>query len=221
MIRFLLAFACCAAAAAPPDQVTWTFDNLTRIGGHPVTVLGHSRVIDTPDGKAIEFNGVDDALLIDDHPLAGAATYTWEAVFRPDGGNAEQRWFHLEEGAGAGATTASRMLCEIRVIDGRWALDAYNKSSTGNRALFQPTHLHDVARWYRVAAVYDGREFRSYVDGVLDDAAEARLSPQSQGRTAIGMRLNRVNFFKGAVRLARFTRAALPPSQFLPAPHAP
>src|SRR5947209_12864329 len=75
----------------------WTFDRLDNIGGHATTVLGHPRVIETPRGKAVEFNGVDDALFIESHPLAGAAEFTWEAIFRPDGGEREQRWFHLQE----------------------------------------------------------------------------------------------------------------------------
>src|SRR5690348_7913923 len=86
-----------AAPADEPAQEIWTFDRLDRIGGQPTTVLGHPRVIETPLGKAVEFNGVDDGLEIGVHPLAGAESYTWEAIFRPDGGNAEQRWFHLEE----------------------------------------------------------------------------------------------------------------------------
>ena len=60
-------------------------------------MLGNPRVVETPVGKAVEFDGVDDALLVDVHPLAGAETFTWEAIFRPDGGRAEQRWFHLQE----------------------------------------------------------------------------------------------------------------------------
>src|SRR5262249_48824072 len=99
-----------AAPADAPQQEVWTFDRLEKIGGHPTTVLGHPRVIDTPGGKAVEFNGEDDGLQIDVHPLAGAETYTWEAIFRPDGGNAEQRWFHLEQNPATGDDADSRML---------------------------------------------------------------------------------------------------------------
>ena len=70
----------CSIAAA---QEVWTFDRLDKIGGHAATVIGHPRVVDTPGGKAIEFNGVDDGIFIDVHPLAGAVTFTWEAIFRP------------------------------------------------------------------------------------------------------------------------------------------
>ena len=50
-----------------------------------------------PEGKAVEFDGVDDALFVNVHPLAGAETFTWEVIFRPyKGGKAEQRFFHLQ-----------------------------------------------------------------------------------------------------------------------------
>ena len=70
---FLLA-ALRAPGADPPAQEVWTFDRIDRIGGQATTVLGHPHVIDTPAGKAVEFNGVDDGLQLDVHPLAGAET---------------------------------------------------------------------------------------------------------------------------------------------------
>ena len=205
--------------AAQPEEV-WTFDRLDRIGGHGVTVLGNPRLVNGPGGKAVEFNGLDDALLIDVHPLAGAETYTWEAVFRPDGGNAEQRWFHLEENPATGSNADNRMLFEIRVVNGQWCLDAFNRSATGEKALLDRTKLHPLGQWYHVAAVYDGKEFRSYVNGVQQGAAEVRLAPQGPGRTAVGVRMNKLYYFKGAVRMARFTRRALTPSEFLEVPAA-
>jgi hypothetical protein len=84
-------------AQGQPAQITWTFDSLERIGGLPVKVEGNPKVIDSPAGKAVEFDGVDDIIFIDKHPLAGAATYTFEAIVRPDGGAPEQRFFHLAE----------------------------------------------------------------------------------------------------------------------------
>jgi hypothetical protein len=207
-----------SAAPADPSQEVWIFDRLDKIGGHAATVLGHPRVIDTEIGKAVEFNGEDDGLMIDVHPLAGAEAYTWEAVFRPDGGNAEQRWFHLEEQPATGLDADNRMLFEIRVIDGRWCLDAFNKSSSAQKALLNRQNLHPLGRWFHVAAVYDGKEFRSYVDGVQDGAAEVHLAPQGAGRTSVGVRMNEVFYFKGAVHMARFTRRALAPSEFLKSP---
>ncbi|HEU0006869.1 MAG TPA: hypothetical protein VFS12_12845 [Terriglobia bacterium] len=56
------------------EGITWNFDRPENLGGHNTTVLGQPKVIDSPVGKAVEFDGVDDALFIDNHPLAGAKT---------------------------------------------------------------------------------------------------------------------------------------------------
>jgi len=209
------------AADGPPADTpseTWIFDSLSKIGGHAATAMGHPRVIDSPVGKAVEFNGVDDGLEIDVHPLAGAEAYTWEAVFRPDGGNAEQRWFHLEENPATGSDADNRMLFEIRVIDGKWCLDAFNKSATAQKALLNRNNLHPLGAWYHVAAVYDGTELRSYINGVPDGAGQVHLTPQGPGKTTVGVRMNRLFYFKGAVHMARFTRRALSPAEFLKPP---
>jgi Concanavalin A-like lectin/glucanases superfamily len=209
-ILCVAAMFCAFAMAEAPPVETWTFDRLDRIGGHPTTVLGHPRVIDAPVGKAVEFNGVDDALFLDVHPLAGAETFTWEAIFRPDGGATEQRWFHLQE---AGAD--NRLLFEIRVIDGRWCLDAFVQSATGSKTLMNRKSLHALGEWFHVAAVYDGREFRNYVNRVLDGSGVVRLAPQGAGGSSVGVRFNKVYYFKGAVARARFTRRALAPEEFM------
>jgi hypothetical protein len=208
----LLATAVCGAEA--PGE-TWNFDDINRIGGHPTTVLGHPHVIDSPVGKAIQFNGVDDGIMIGVHPLAGAETFTWEAIFRPDGGNAEQRWFHLEENPATGSNADNRMLFEIRVVNGKWCLDAFDKSGANSKALLDRSKLHELGVWYRVAAVYDGAEFKSYVNGREEGSGKVHLDPQGEGRTSIGVRMNKVYYFKGAIHQARFTRRALSPSEFL------
>jgi enterochelin esterase family protein len=202
---------------APPAAEIWKFDRIDQIGGHKTTVLGHPRVIDSPVGKAVEFNGVDDALLVDVHPLAGAERFTWEIVFRPDAGGApEQRFFHMQEkDRKTGADTETRLLSEIRVIDGRWCLDSFAIAGGQSRALLNRERLHPLGVWYRVAMVYDGRELRNYVDGVLEGSGGVHLIPQGPGHSSIGVRINKVNYFKGAVSLARMTRAALPPEEFL------
>ena len=208
-----------AAGAQDPGErgaetaETWTFDRLDRLGEHPTTVLGNPRVIDTPLGKATEFDGIDDALFVDVHPLAGAKTYTWEAIFRPDGGRREQRWFHLQE-----AGSENRMLFEIRVTGDRWFLDSYNFSATGERALMNRTSLHPLGAWYHVAAVYNGKVFSNYVNGVQQASAEIALTPQGPGRSSIGVRINLVDYFRGAVHSTRFTRRARAPGEFLRLP---
>ena len=214
-----LAMAQVHPAGTPRTQI-WRFDRTGRIGGYPTQVLGHPQVIETPYGKAVQFNGVDDGLFVPDHPLAGASTYTWEVIFRPDADGAEaQRFFHLQEQDPAtGKDTGNRMLFEIRIVKGQWCLDSFASSGTEHRALLNCKLLHPLGKWYRVTAVYDGKELRNYVDDQLQGSGPLQLTPQRQGRSSIGMRINKIYFFKGAILKARMTPRALPPSEFLKMP---
>jgi hypothetical protein len=190
-----------------PSQELWQFDNLQSIGGHKPTVEGHPQVVD----GAIRFNGIDDALFFPVHPLAGAETFTWEVVFRPDPtGKPEQRFFHFQVDG-----SDDRMLFEIRIIDGQWCLDTFVKSGDASATLLDRTKLHPLGPWYRAEAVYDGKTLSNYVDGVLQGQAELHAAPQKPGQTSVGVRFNRKDYFKGSVKTARMTPRALPVSAFL------
>lgn len=202
--------------AAPAPRV-WTFDNLGTVGGRPLRVEGAPKLVEGPGGPALAFDGRSDALFIDEHPLAGAATFTFEAVFRPDGGAFEQRWFHLEsdeQPPAAPGKGSTRMLFEIRVVQDAWYLDAFMTGPGYRQAMMVPEKLHPVGRWYHVAQTYDGSAYRSFVDGELQMEVAMPFTPQGPGRAAVGVRMNRLDYFHGAIREARFTHAALPPAQF-------
>lgn len=196
-----------------PPRTIWTFDNLDAIGGLRPRIEGSPVLIDSPFGKAVRFDGVDDALFIDRHPLAGAATFTFEALFRPDGGAFEQRWFHLQSDEAEGGP-GTRILFEIRVVAGGWYLDAFAKGHGYNKALIDETKLHPLGVWTHVAQTFDGTTYRSWVNGVLQAEAPLAFTPQPDGRSSVGVRINRVNYFSGAVREARFNRAYTPPEMF-------
>ncbi|MCR5877255.1 hypothetical protein [Phenylobacterium sp. J367] len=85
------------ALAQAPRPSVWRFDNLKRLGGLPIELIGSPDFAAGPFGRAVGFDGVGDGILVPQHPLAGAAAFTIEAVIRPDGGATEQRWLHLAE----------------------------------------------------------------------------------------------------------------------------
>ena len=189
----------------------WTFDRLENIAGYPTKVEGHPQVIDSPVGKAVEFNGVDDALFIEDHPLADAATFTWEVIFRPDkNGRPEQRFFHLQE-----RDTQNRFLFEIRVTGDNWFLDSFVMSPTGSKTLFNSDHPHPLGAWYHAAQVYDGHQYRNYINGAQENQADLNFTPQGAGHASVGVRIDRRDYFKGAIARTRFTKGALTPAEFL------
>lgn len=201
--------------SAPGGEVLWAFDNLREIGGLPVHLEGAPALVDSPWGRAVRFDGRDDAIFLDSHPLAGAATFTFEALFRPEGGAFEQRWFHLQEIAPGGEATDTRILFEIRTRAGEWWLDAFAKGEGYNHTLIAAEKRFPVGRWFHVAQTFDGRLYRSFVDGVLQAEAPLAYRPQGAGRSSIGCRYNRVSPFQGAVRAAAFSRRAISPDRFV------
>jgi Concanavalin A-like lectin/glucanases superfamily len=209
-----------------PAQKLWRFDRLDNIGGLPVRAEGGPQLVRTGAGRAIAFDGVNDALFLPDHPLAGATTFSFEAIFRPDGGAFEQRWFHLAQADPASPprvyppvqASGPRFLFEIRVVPGGWYLDAFTAGNGYKETLIVPEKLHPLGRWYRVAQTYDGHVYRSYVDGELQAEAPLAFAPQGPGYASVGTRINRRNYFHGAVYAARFTDRALSPREFMKLP---
>ncbi len=203
-------------------QELWRFDQTATLGGHATHVLGHPQVIATEYGSAVAFNGVDDVLQVDVHPLAGAATWTWEMIFRPDAdGAAAQRVFHLQaRDPATGADTADRMLFEIRIVKGQWCLDSFATSAGRGATLLNCDKLHPLDQWFRVTAVYDGTTLKNYVGDEEQGEAALTLTPQAAGHCSAGARANLQDHFKGAILEARFTPRALAVQDFLKMPPA-
>jgi hypothetical protein len=204
-----------------PKQMTWRFDDTAALGGHATKVLGHPQPIDTPMGKAIAFNGLNDALFVGVHPLAGAETWTWEMIFKPDAdGNAEQRVFHLQSiDPGTGEDVPEeRMLFEIRIVKGEWCLDSFATSGGQRLPLLNCEKRYPFGQWYRVTTVYDGKMLKNYVGDELQGEGEVHLIPQRPGHLSVGVRINLKDYYKGAIYSTRFTRSALQVGDFLKMP---
>ncbi len=169
-------------------------------------MLGQPSVVEAPTGRGLWFDGAHDGIVLPCHPLMGAEQFTVEVIFCPaSGGAPEQRFFHMQEDA-----ADDRILLETRLTSrGTWYLDTYVQSASASQAQLARDHEHPLDAWYRAALVYDGQEMRHYVDGVLELAHPLACQPPRAGRTSIGVRLNRVFWYRGAVCAARFTRRAL------------
>jgi hypothetical protein len=205
-------YAAIATTATLSQSTTWKLDDLKKIGGHKIEILGQPKVIKAEKAGAIEFDGIDDGIFIETNPLAGANAFTVEAWFRPDAdGPAEQRWLHVEDLE----NVESRAMLETRVSKDLWFLDTFLKSGDNRLPLYAENFKHPTGRWYHVALVYDGTELRHYIDGTLELSGKIAMKPFGRGRVSIGVRQNKVYWFKGAVRKVRFSHSALKPDQFL------
>lgn len=193
--------------SAVAKTVEWPLDSLATIGGHPVTVAGTPRLVDTEIGKAVEFNGKTDGLFLDINPLAGLERFTIETVFAPAaGGPDEQRFVHFEE-----ADTGNRALIELRMVAGAsWHLDTYLRWGDAMSTLIDPDARHSAGEWHVAALTYDGRTMTHYVNGVRERSGDVGFRPLGAGVTSIGVRRNRVSWFMGRIRLIRITPDALP-----------
>lgn len=197
---------------AANKAVVWSLDNLQTIGGHKVTVVGKPKVIETDRGKAIEFNGKEDAIFVAANPLAGLQEFTAEVVFRPTaGGPKEQRFLHFQP-----QESEDRLLFETRLLtEGQWFLDTYLQSGEGKHTLYADKFLHPLGPWYAATIVVDAKTMRHYVDGKEELSADVKLLPLAAGETSIGVRHNKVHWYQGAIRQIRITPAVLKPAEFL------
>ena len=190
-------------------RIRWVFDDIHSIGGASVGLLGSPVVRHNGKFAALKFDGVRDGLILPYDPLQGLHRFTIEILFRPDlEGPPEQRFFHTED------KTGRRVLVELRLADGRWCLDTFLRDSlTQYRTLIDRTKTHAAGQWYWIALVYDGSAMAHYVSGVKELDGPVQFSPMSEGETSVGVRLNRVSWFKGEIREARIYDRALEPDQ--------
>jgi len=193
------------------ETIVWRLESLASVGGNQPQILGTPKLVESPGGNAVEFDGAGDALVFDTNPLVGFKSFTVEVIFRPDpSGSPEQRFVHLQEVAD------HRVLIETRVTpDGHWFLDTFLKSGESERTLYAKEFLHESGEWFHAALTYENGRMRHYVNGIQEMEGEVEFRPMMGGQTSVGCRLNRVYWFKGAVRALSFTGRALAPSEFV------
>jgi acetyl esterase/lipase len=202
-----------AARAQDTQQpVVWTVDRLDELGGHKTTVVGAPRVVESKGSKAVQFDGKGDALFVDANPLAGLKRFTVEVLFQPQAdGPKEQRFLHFQE-----AGSENRLLFETRLTDdGRWFLDTYVKTGAKDATLFAKESLHEIGPWYHAAVVVDGKTMRHFVNGKEELKADLPFEPLGTGQTSLGVRINKVFWYKGAIRQIKISPRALAPEEFL------
>ena len=195
-----------------PNQNTteWVVADLLGSNKTEVSVVGNPKVIDCKYGKAVLFNGKDDGIIIDEMPLKGLTQFTVEILIRYDsGGNFEQRYFHCGEVQG------NRLLMEMRSNPTNWYLDTYVKSDKADNPLISDKLTHPLDQWYHVAFIVEDGKQVNYIDGKKELAGTIGFSPIIEGKTSIGVRQNKVAWFKGAIYKIRITDKVLDPSEFM------
>jgi acetyl esterase/lipase len=104
------------------------------------------------------------------------------------------------------------------VPGGAWALDTYLRAGETGLTLLDRGRTHPAGQWHTAALTYDGRSMTHYVDGARELAGEVAFPPLRDGRTSIGVRQNRVSWFKGRIHTIRISPEALPSERLLRPP---
>jgi hypothetical protein len=226
----LSALALLGWAAAAHAQVTWNIDNTTNIGGNAVTsVVGAPTVVSTPFGNGLKFDG-NDGVIVSTNPVAGAATFTVEMLFRPDPvsgpvttANNQPRVLFLQSVPNPPDHRAA-LEARIEPDNQHWHIDTFllsqtagqsNPGTTSALTLEEKTKLHPLGQWYNYTMTYDGANLKSYLNGQLESSGPLAVQAMAGGRTSIGMRYTVERFFNGVVAKVRFTPSLVDPADFM------
>lgn len=193
------------------QKTEWLMANLLREKSSNLTISGKPQLINSPYGEAVSFNGIEDAFFLNELPLNSLQEFTVEMIFNPDvTGLFEQRILHI------GESKADRMLLEIRAINPNWYFDGYACSGTNKKALIDEKLLHPLGKWYHVAFVVTPNSLITYVNGKQELQESFSFLPIKTGQTSIGVRMNKLNWFKGAIYKIRITPKQIQQKDFMP-----
>ncbi|MBE7170633.1 MAG: LamG domain-containing protein [Williamsia sp.] len=195
------------SASRQTGSVIWKVDNTSSIGNHQPVQLGHPVAVQDGSRKAVRFNGVDDGLVLPVNPLEKKKAFTVEVLFKPAAdGPPAPRFVHMQDSIG------NRCTLELRFVPGgRWYADTFlrNGKTEKGLTLIDSTLQHPCGQWSWLALVYDGSRMSDYVNGVKESEGDIALDPMLPGQISLGVRLNRVNWFKGQIAEVRIHDRAL------------
>lgn len=196
--------------ASPNKKTEWLLASLFQNKTEQTTILGNPAMVQSPYGNAVAFNGIDDALFLKEMPLKDLKSFTVEMIFKPESnGVFEQRVLQI------GEITGDRMLLEIRVLNNNWYFDGFVASKGIKLALATEELLHPLEKWYHVAFVVTPNSLTTFVNGKQELHKDYTFNPIQEGQTSIGVRMNKVTWFKGAIYKIQISPEALKPNQFL------
>ncbi|SIT94462.1 LamG domain-containing protein [Pontibacter indicus] len=190
-----------------PDEKVWTLNSLVSIAAHQPTVWGNPRLIDVGAGeKAIAFDGIEDGLLINSNPIAGAEEFEIEVEFMPYAGypdNIEQRFLHIQHPG----NPDRRILIELRLNSRQqWYADFFMRTENAALTLIDSTRTHPVNEWATIKLHYRQGQMTGFVNGVEEVSGKITYLPISPtASTSIGTRMDKRSWFKGAIKAVRFS----------------
>lgn len=203
----MLSFGAFSQAQEIPGTIEWKIADLPDIQ----SVEGNPKIVETVLGPAVQFNGKSDAYFLSTNPLKGMEEATIEFIFKPDGsGDFAQRFMHL------GLLKGERVMFETRVNPNKtWYFDAHTALNNGkSMTLIDSTLKHPTDLWYNVTLIIYKDMVVTYVNGEPQRWGALKFIPINEGISSIGVRQNKVNWFKGLMYKIRITPKAILPRDF-------
>ena len=197
----------------------WKLNNLVETGGHRIQVFGNPKVVDTEIGKAVQFNGNGDMLLVDFNPIGEAKEFTVEVVFKPDAcypENTAPRFIHIQDPQDP---NTKQIMIELRLNEkNQCYLDGYLKTDTGSLVLIDKNLVHPTGVWMHAAVTYKNNILTTYLNG--EKQLSGKIGYQEMiinytGKVAIGGRMNKISWYKGLIKTLKVTKVALEPEDFI------
>lgn len=190
-----------------PDTTVIKLDNLESIMDMMPTVLGQPAVVHEDGINGIRFNGVGDGLILPGNPLQGLDQFTVQVLFKPDfDGLPEQRFIHFQD------TSLNRVLIETRVNNNHtWYFDTflYQNEPDSRLTLIDEDKTHSTDQWFWGALSYDGEVMRHFINGAEELSGLVQFGLMGPGEISVGVRLNRVHWFKGVISEIRIDPRSL------------
>lgn len=205
-----LCFLLSASHTSAQLSVEWLISDFLNTPSENIAIIGSPKLIESPYGAAVLFNGVDDGIFLDYTPLLNLEEFTIEVIMRPDkGGSEEQRFLHMGEMHG------DRVMFETRLTNDFWYLDAYIQSGEIKLAMIDSTKLYPLGEWYNFTLVNKNGELEVFLNGKREFKEIIQFTPFTDANTSIGVRQNKVHWYKGAFYKIKITPKAIFPDEFL------
>ena len=103
----------------------------------------------------------------------------------------------------------NRALIELRLQRRALGARLYLRHGDAQLTLLDRRKTHAAGDWHVATTTFDGATMAHFVDGVEQGSGAVRVSAAQGGRTSIGVRQNRVSWFKGRIHTVRITPAVV------------
>lgn len=218
----------------------WLFDEgsgtitANAVQGAPEgNLVGGPAWVEGLPGKALEFDGVDDAVEVGINPLKGAHALTVQAYIKPMSVPDFESAKIFNIGLESATQGKDRFMLDILPYGDGWVLSHF-MSIEGNRSdaeevVLESGPVHTFGEWYHVAMVFDSTspntvKIKQYINHSLELEWEYTITVLNEGQIFIGERYEiksstgRRNYFHGVIDNVILHKRALTPEEFMPAP---